>query len=67
MKKELKLGDKVKIINNVDINGNKIETYEPYYIITDINGNEIELSSIRNNMIYKFNKVKKNNLKKVEE
>lgn len=67
MKKEFKLGDKVKIINNVDINGNKIETYEPYYIITDINGNEIELSSIRNNMIYKFNKVKKNNLKKVEE
>lgn len=67
MKKEFKLGDKVKIINNVDINGNKIETYEPYYIITDINGNEIELSSIRNNMIYKFKKVKKNNLKKVEE
>ena len=67
MKKEFKLGDKVKIINNVDINGNKIETYEPYYIITDINGNEVELSSIRNNMIYKFNKVKKNNLKKVEE
>ena len=67
MKKEFKLGDKVKIINNVDINGNKIETYEPYYIITNINGNEIELSSIRNNMIYKFNKVKKNNLKKVEE
>lgn len=67
MKKEFKLGDKVKIINNVDINGNKIETYEPYYIITDINGNEVELSSIRNNMVYKFNKVKKNNLKKVEE
>ena len=67
MKKELKLGDKVKIINNVDINGNKIETYEPYYIITDIKGNEVELSSIRNNMVYKFNKVKKNNLKKVEE
>lgn len=67
MKKEFKLGDKVKIINNVDINGNKFETYEPYYIITDINGNEIELSSIRNNMMYKFKKVKKNNLKKVEE
>jgi len=67
MKKEFKLGDKVKIINNVDINGNKIETYEPYYIITDIEGNEVELSSIRNNMMYKFNKVKKNNLKKVEE
>ena len=67
MKKEFKLGDKVKIINNVDINGNKFETYDPYYIITDINGNEIELSSIRNNMMYKFKKVKKNNLKKVEE
>lgn len=67
MKKEFKLGDKVKVIKNIDINGKEVDQYDPYYIVTNINGNEIELSSEKNGMLYKWAIIKKNNLKKVEE
>lgn len=67
MKKEFKLGDKVKVIKNIDINGKEVDQYDAYYIVTNINGNEIELSSEKNGMLYKWATIKKNNLKKVEE
>ena len=67
MKKELKVGDKVKVINNIDIYGNKIEQYDEIYTITNIEGSYIELSTIKNNMLYKWAVLKKNNVKKVEE
>ena len=67
MKKEFKLGDKVKVIKNIDINGKEVDQYDVYYIVTNINGNEIELSSEKNGMLYKWAIIKKNNLKKVEE
>ncbi len=67
MKKEFKLGDKVKVIKNIDINGNEVDQYDPIYIVTNIDGNNIELSSEKNGMLYKWAVIKKNNLKKVEE
>ena len=67
MKKEFKLGDKVKVIKNIDINGKEVDQYDAYYIVTNINGNEIELSSEKNGMLYKWAIIKKNNLKKVED
>lgn len=67
MKKEFKIGDTVKVLKNIDINGIPIEQYDATYVITKIKGNEIELSSKRNNMLYKWAVVKSNNIKKVEE
>lgn len=67
MKKEFKVGDKVKVIKSIDVNGINIEQYDPYYFITDIKGNDVELSSMKNGMVYRWAVVKKNNIKKVEE
>lgn len=62
---EFKVGDKVVPITLVNYTGTRLIQYDPYYYITELNGDRAVLSALRNDKYYVWAAMNTNNIKKI--